>query len=150
MKSLFFKFLDLVLFFRQKDGTVIQRLICVEEGPTHQRMIPSSSHQACETWYTFSGRVYRSREWPVKKTGFVVPWTHSEPHVPWFDAYSGPKRDFHGSEKIRLPSKIKRFPYITVEFTEKGFRLLIRCGYLFKYNHDMKIINLLNHKTNVY
>lgn len=147
MKSILFKFLDLILFFRPKDGTIIQRLSCVEEGPTHQRLVPvgSSSHiEATETWYTFSGRVYRTREWPVKRTGFVVPWTKSEPEVPWFDRYAGPKRDFHGSQKIYLPAKIRRFPYLTVEFTEKGFRLLIRCGYLVKYDPEMKIKNLLN------
>lgn len=148
MKSLLFKLLDLVLFFRPKDGTIIQRLYCVEAGPTHQKLVQVAfGGEPIETWYTFSGKVYRTREWPVKRTGFVLPWIESDPKVPWFDSYAGPKRDFHGSQQILLPSEIRRFPYLTVEFTRTGFRLLVRFGYLFKYDPNMKIKNLLNHSS---
>lgn len=147
MKSFLFKLLDLIIFFRPRDGTIIQRLSCVDRGPTHERMIQAKNGDFSETWYTFGGRVYRTRTWPVKRTGFVLPWTKCEPHVPWFHSYAGPKRDFHGSDTILVPSKIQRFPYLDIIFTQKGFSLCIKFGYLFKYHPNMKITNLIGQTT---
>lgn len=146
MKSFLFKLLDLIIFFRPKDGTIIQRLSCVDRGPTHERMVQVNDG-GDETWYTFGGKIYRTRTWPVKKTGFVLPWTKCEPHVPWFHSYAGPKRDFHGSEEILLPLKIQKFPYLDIIFTQKGFSLKIMCGFLFKYSKPLKVTNLIGQTT---
>lgn len=148
LKGLFFKLIDVIMFFRPKDYTIVQKLTCIERGPTHQKMVPCVKGTD-EIWYTFGGKVYRTRTWPLKKTGFVVPWTKSSPELPWFRAYAGPKRDFHGNVPEPLPCKILRFPYPTVEFTNKGFSLKIKCGYLFKYHTPVNIISLFGTQKSI-
>lgn len=130
--------------FRPKDGTVINSLRRVEGTNkwVPVRSLSSLSSPDVEIWYTFAGRVYRTRTWPVVKTGFVIPWIKSDPDVPWFYSYAGPKRDFHGSDPV-LPTRIRRFPSPHIECTGKGFRLTIGIGYLFEYG-KCKLTNLLN------
>jgi hypothetical protein len=142
IKSILFSLIDILIRLRPKDGTVINRLVKVQGT---DRWVPLRALGSCETgtetWYTFGGKVYRTRTWPVKKTGFAIPWVRSDPMVPWFHAYAGPKKDFHGGP-IEVPSRIQRFPYPYVEFTGKGFRLTIKIGYLITYCPNTKILNL--------
>lgn len=149
IKSIFFSLIDILIRLRPKDGTIINRLRRVEGT---DRWVPAraiSSDGFCtETWYTFGGRVYRTRTWPAKKTGFVIPWVRSDPVVQWFHEYAGPKKDFHGGP-VEVPSKIQRFPYPYVEFTGKGFRLVIKIGYLITYCPNMKILNLFGHTPKI-
>jgi hypothetical protein len=143
IRTILFSLIDLLIRIRPKDGTVVHRLKNVEGThkwvPAGQSYVPDIH---TETWYTFGGKVYRTRIWPAKQTGFVIPWVRSEPEVPWFHEYAGPKRDFHGGPVV-VPSKIRRFPYPYIEFTGKGFRFTIGIGYLFQYDPEQKIINLL-------
>ena len=149
LRSIFFSLIDLMIRLRPANGSIIHTLKRVKGT---DRWVPVSSvfHPGAETetWYTFEGKVYRTRTWPVKKTGFVIPLLKSDPDVPWFQAYAGPKRDFHGGP-IVLPTKIRRFPYPYIECTGKGFRFSIGIGYIFQYDPHVKIINIFGQTPNI-
>ena len=141
LRSIIFSLIDLMIRLRPKNESVVQNLMRVE-GTNKWGPAASVVGAEIETWYTFEGKVYRTRTWPAKKTGFVIPLLKSDPDVPWFQAYAGPKRDFHGGPLV-LPTKIRRFPYPYIECTGKGFRFSIGIGYLFHYE-SCKVTNLLN------
>lgn len=133
---------------RPKNGSIVNYIKRIEgtDRWVPARSISSSSSEA-EIWYTFEGKVYRTRTWPVIKTGFVIPWTKSSPEYPWFHSYAGPKRDFHGGKPV-LPSSIRRFPHPYIEFTRKGFRFGIGVGYLFRYD-ECTVTNMLNQTMSI-
>ena len=145
LKSILFSLIDLVISLRPRDGTIVN--ILREKSPGRWVQVQEAQpREGDEVWYTFSGRVYRTRKWPPEGSGFVIPWVRSSPPVPWFHAYAGPKRDFHG--EFVLPTRIRKFPYPCVEFTPKGFRLLVKTGYMFSYD-NVTLTNLLGHQKNV-
>jgi hypothetical protein len=143
LRSIIFSLIDLMIRFRPKDGTIVNSLRRVDGTNkwVPERLL-SSMGTDTEIWYTFGGKVYRTRTWPVLKTGFVIPWIKSDPELKWFHSYAGPKRDFHGGPLV-LPTRIRRFPSPHIEFTGKGFRFSIGIGYLFEYG-VCTLTNILN------
>lgn len=136
LRRILFSLLDLLISLRPYDNTIVN--ILREKSPGRWVQVEGPPRPGDEIWYTFSGRTYRTRKWPLKSSGFVIPWVRSAPAVPWFHAYAGPKRDFHG--EFLLPTKIRKFPYPAVEFTPRGFRLCIKTGYMF----DCETVTLTN------
>lgn len=146
LKRILFRLIDILISLRPPDGKIVNILREKSPGRWVQLLPTDIPRMGDEVWYTFSGRVYRTRRWPLSKTGFVIPWVRSSPSVPWFHAYAGPKRDFHG--EFVLPTHVRMFPYPTVESTGQGFRLVIKAGYMFRYK-PVTLTNILGSQKQI-